>query len=164
MIKTWTKKPMQYGLIGQGDYAPATIPDMLLKPAEVFYAQSGKFVKMDGTDDVAVAGSGDTQLVGWALVQGVTGSVDGYTVPASTKPHRTDVVKDINARFVMPADAAVTEAIKNLTCDLIVSANIQYADVGESNEDVIMIYDINVALQLVEVGLNPIKLFTAGVV
>lgn len=164
MIKTYVQKPDNYGMIQQGGYAPATIPDMLLKAAEVFHAQSGKFVKMDGTDDVAVAGSGDTQLVGWALVQGVTGSIDGYTVPASTKPHRVDVVKDINARFIMPADAAVTEAIKNLTCDLIVAAEIQYADIGESNEDVIMIYDINVALQLVEVGLSPIKLFTAGVV
>lgn len=164
MIKTWEKKPMNYGLTNPGDFAPAVYPDMLLKPAEVFKAQSGKFVKMDGTDDVAVAGSGDTQLVGWASVEGVTGSVDGYTVPASTKPRRVDVITDINARFVMPADAAVTEAIKTLTCDLIVASNIQYADVGESNEDVIVIYDINVALQLVEVGLNPIKLFTAGVV
>lgn len=164
MISTWTKKPLNYGMLGPSGYAPLSIPNMLLKPAEVFHAQSGKFVKWDGTDDVAVAGSGDTQLVGWADVQGVTGSVDGYTVPASTKPHRCEVFRDINARFVVPSDAAITDAVKGLTCDLIVTSEIQYADIGESNEDVIIILDTNAALQLAEVALSPIKLYTAGVV
>lgn len=163
MINTITTKPMNYGLISPGGSDVGKVENVLLKPAEIFYAQSGKFVKRDGTDDMAVAGSGDTQIEGWATVQGVTGSVSGFTVPAATIPTRVTLINDLNARFVMPADAAVTAAIINLTCDLITTLNVQYADVGESNEDVIVIYDVCVALQLVEVGLNAAKMHVAGV-
>ena len=162
MIKSMAVKPLNYGPLNPSDIQ-GKVPDVLLKPAEVFNAQSGKFVARDGTDDMDVAQSGDTQIEGWAEVQGVTGSAAGFTVPASTIPTRVDVINDLNARFLMPADAAVTAAIINLTCDIIVSANVQLADVGESNEDVLVIYDVNVALQLVEVGLNSSKMHVAGV-
>lgn len=155
MINTLTRKPLKYGVLSDGAVAGARMPTCVLKPSEVFKDQSGNFVKPDGTDDFAVAGSGDALLTGWAVTH-------DHTVDASVE-ERAEIVTDFNARFLMPADGAVTEAKKGLTCDLIVSANIQQADVGESNEDVIVIYDINVALQLVEVGLNPAKMWASGV-
>ena len=163
MINTMLVAPMSYGVLNDAGNL-GRIPNCLLKPAEVFKSKSGKFVAPDGTDDFDVAQSGDTMITGWAVVQGTTDGADGYTVPASTIPTRKEVITDINGRFLMPADAAVTEAIKGLTCDIIVASNIQKADVGESTEDVLIIYDINVALQLVEVGLNPAKMFVTGVV
>jgi len=162
MINTMVARPLNYGLLSDASSC-ARMPDCLIKAAEVFNAQSGKFVKADGTDDHAVAGSGDTQLTGWASIKGGTEGATGYTVPAAATPTYKEIITDINARFLMPADAAVTRAIRGLTCDLIVASNIQKADVGESNEDVIVIYDINIALQLVEVGLNASKMWATGV-
>lgn len=162
MINTLLAKPLNYGVLNDAGHL-GKVENQLIKPAEVFKSQSGKFVARDGTDDVDVAQSGDTQIEGWAVIESVDGSTEAFTVPASTIPTRRDVINDLNARFLMPADAAVTEAIKNLTCDIIVDTNVQKADVGESNEDVLVIYDINVALQLVEVGLNSSKMHVAGV-
>jgi hypothetical protein len=155
MIRTMPKKPLNYGVLNDGSPL-ARFEDCVLKASEVFSAQSGKFVKPDGTDDFAVAGSGDTILSGWAVTH-------AHTVSASVV-ERADLICDINGRFLIPADAAVTAALKGLTCDLIVAANIQKADIGESNEDVIVIYDVNVEHQLCEVGLSGIKLFPTGVV
>lgn len=156
MISTWTQAPDNYGVLNEGDML-GRFTGCLMKAAEVFSAKSGKFVKADGTDDFAVAGSGDTQITGWAVVS-------PRTIPASTIPTYAEVITDANARFLIPADAAVTAAVRGLTCDLITAANIQRADIGESNEDVLVIYDVNVALTLCEVGLNPAKMWAAGVV
>jgi hypothetical protein len=161
MINTMQKKPLSYGVLNDGGNL-ARLPNALMKAAEVIKAQSGKFVKADGTDDFVIAGSGDTQLIGYAVIQGVTSAgVTGYTVP--TGGTLCELIVDANARFLLPADAAVTDALKGLTCDLIVASNVQQADIGESNEDVIVIYDTCAALQLVEVGLNPAKMWAAGV-
>lgn len=162
MISTMTKKPLNYGVLNDA-CSLSRMPDCLIKAAEIIKAQSGKFVKADGTDDYVIAGSGDTQLMGYAVIQGITsGGVTGYTVP--TGGTKCELIVDINARFLLPADAAVTGALKGLTCDLIVASNVQSADIGESSEDVIVIYDACAALQLVEVGFNPAKMWAAGVV
>ena len=67
------------------------------------------------------------------------------------------------AIFRMPADASPANT-RGETCDLIVNAGNQQADVGQSNEDVIVIKNIDTTNNTVDVHMNPTNMFTAGVV
>src|SRR3990167_784821 len=79
-----------------------------------FEQRSGKFVKLDSSDDIDIADSGPADTLGE-------------------------------------------------TCDLIVTSNIQYADIGESTEDVIAILDLDTTDDTVDVRMNPSKMYAAGV-
>jgi len=162
------KKPLIYGILNEAA-CPARIPNCRLVASSVFKAQSGKFVSRDtsaGFFDPAAAA--DTQIQGWAVVPssyaGAKYDSDGvYTVHASLI-ERVEVVNDINARFLIPSDGAPTEAMKGVTCDLSVASSVIKGNIAASSTDVIVIYDFNATLLLLEVGLNPIKMYTLGVV
>lgn len=167
MINNFTVKPMNYGVLNDA-CSLARIPNCRLVASEIFKAQSGKFVSRDTTAgyfDVSIAA--DTQIQGWAVVPsayaGATYSASGvYTVHASTV-EVVEVINDINGRFLMPCTGTPTIAKKGLTCDIEVNSNVQAANEDASSTDVIVIYDFNATLLLVEVGLNPAKMFTLGV-
>jgi hypothetical protein len=125
--------------------------------SEVLKENSGRFVKADANKYMEVAGSGNGELTGWIMGGEFTcSSTDGKDIlDMNIHPH---------AIYLIPADAAVTTALLWETCDLIVSENIQYADVGENNEAVIQIVGVDAANQAVYVRLNPNKMFTTGVI
>jgi len=123
--------------------------------SEVFSNNSGRFCKFDNSRRLEVAGSGDGNLFGW---------VDDVVTASSTEG-ATKVYVDVNpmSLFWIPADDTVTAAMRGLTCDLVVASNIQRADVGESNEDVIWIQDVDIANQLVLVKMASATIYQAGI-
>ena len=146
-------KPLKYGILNDTDLLSRfTMP---LKASEVFGNQSGKFVKLD-TGEAAVAVAGSTELIGWA-------NTHGHTVGTGES---AEIYNDIRAHFLIGStsddDAAATDRGK--TCDLEVNTNVQTANTDASSTDVIVIYDFNATLNLVEVGLNPLKMFATGVI
>jgi len=149
---------LKYGEVTTGN--SCIVGPFEVAASEVFKDLSGKYVKMDNNRRLALAGSGDTEIVGWALTGEIT---------ASSSAGQTKLCVDISTNKVweIPADDTFTEAelqaMMFKTCDLIVSNNIQYADIGESNEDVIQIVGGNVERQTLYVRLNPNKICATGV-
>lgn len=124
------------------DRGPRVLIQHPVEASQIFKAKSGCFVKRGSNNYLDIADSGDAYLLGWAETGEFTSSsTAGVSV----------VSLDISplSCYWIPADAAVTRAIIGKTCDLIISSNIQYADVGESTEDVIIIEDVDISNQLV---------------
>ncbi len=124
--------------------------------SQVFEDSGGKFIKLDANDRIDIADSGDTQIEGWAEVGDFTSSA---TAGADTA--QVDVSPLSLYRVIADADPADT---RGETADLIVTSNIQYVDVGESNEDVVAILDLDTADDTVDVVMNVNKMYVAGVV
>lgn len=120
-----------------------------------FQNNSGKWVKLDSSDRVTIADSGDTQIEGWA-------EVGDFTSSATAAADVASVDLSYLAVYRMPADADPAST-RGETCDLIVNSTNQQADIGESNEDVIKIVDFDTVADTVDVMMSPIKAFTAGV-
>lgn len=147
-----TLKEVKYGYRG----GPRVFVDAWpIAASQNFEDRSGKFVKLDANDRVDIADSGDTQIEGWAEVGNFTSS---STAGADTC--QVDVSE--LSLYGMPADADPAN-IRGETCDLIVTSDIQYADVGESNEDVIAVLNLDTANDTVVVRMNGLKMYVAGV-
>ena len=135
--------------------------EMGLTASQVFKRRSGHFVKI-ASNRATIAGSGDTQIWGWALV--------GKDWTSSNVAGQDKVTIDTHPMHVweIPSDASFTAsgllALIGDTCDLVVNSNIQQADIGESNEDVIVIVGGDVDEQTLYVHMNPNKMYTVGVV
>jgi len=143
-------------------YGYAFGPRVLVGPcaigaSEVFLDTGGKFVKFDNDRQIEVALAADTALFGWAECGKFT---------ASSTEGKDKVMVDISCESVyyIPADEAVTIALRGRTCDLIVDTNRQRADVGEGTEDVILIVDVDVANQALYVRMNYATQYQAGIV
>ena len=167
MLSTWTKKPINYGILNDA-YSPEVMPNCRLKAGEIFKTQSGKFVSKDtGTGHFDASVAADTEIQGYAKIPSrftLTGWVNGvYTVHASIEEY-VDVIRDINARFCVPATGTFSDAKKGKTCDIDVTSNVQSAAIDLSSTDVLVIYELNSTLSLAEVGLNPLKMFITGVI
>jgi hypothetical protein len=155
-----SEKRVEYGKI-RGDDS-GVIGLVPVAASQAFKALSGKFVKLDDSKHADIADSGDSELFGWALVGGDT------TSSATAAGTKISVDTSTSSVFELPIDEAKTEAELALllgeTCDLIVSDDIQYADVGESSEDTIQIVGYDYNRQTVHVRLNPNKIAATGVV
>ena len=156
-----SEKRVQYGRIRGDDRG--VLGDIPVAASQAFKARSGKFVKLDASKHADIAESGDSELFGWALVGGDTTS---SSTAAATK---VSVDTSVTSIFELPYDdTTVTEAnlaeLLGETCDLIVASDIQYADIGESNEDTIQILGYDFNRKTVYVRLNPNKLAATGVV
>ena len=153
MLSTLAVKPLKYGILNDTDLLSRfTMP---LKASEVFNNQSGKFVARDtASADVAVAG--DTEILGWA-------NTHAHTVGTGES---AEIYNDIRGRFLIgsTSDDDAAAADRGKTCDLEVVSNVQTANTNASTTDVIVIYDFEATLNLVEVGLNPLKMFATGVI
>lgn len=164
MIRNMQVKPLLYGVLN-GDCGGRFMGR--LKASQTFYVQSGKFVSRDtsaGYFDVAAAA--DTQIMGWALVPSIQ-SASGWTQAGLWTGHAThaeyvDIINDINARFLMPVSGTPLEADVGRSADISISTY-QYCNVDASSTEVLVVYDFNATLSLVEVGLNPVKMHTLGV-
>ena len=146
-------KEVKYGYL----YGPRVFVNAWpVAASQVLDRRSGRFVKLDSNDRIDIADSGDTQIEGAVSEQGFTSSATAGATLVSVD------VSDLSVyRMVADADPANT---RGETCDLIVTSDVQYADIGESNEDVIVIVDLDTTNDTVDVHMNPLKMFAAGVV
>lgn len=153
-------KPIKYGYVGGG----RVTLEYPVAASQVFVHTGGAFVKLDANKRCDIADSGDAELLGWA-------DTGAFTASATAGVTIVPVIISVDSLFLLPTDVTRTEAqlraLVGETCDLIVATNVQYADVGESNEDVIQImgyqyYDAS--NQAVVVRMNPNKLAATGVV
>lgn len=135
--------------------------DAPVAASQVFKRRSGHFVRL-ASNNVNIAGSGHTEIWGWALV--------GKDWTSSATAGASKVTVDTHPYHVweIPSDATFTAsgllALIGDTCDLIVNSNIQQADVGENTEKVIVIIGGDVDNQTLYVHMNPNKCYATGVV
>lgn len=122
------------------------------------YAKSGRFVKMS-SGYLAIAGDGDTELVGFAEHREETSS----STAGNTK---TQLDRSLNSIYKIPINSGtLTRAMFYKTCDISVSSTVQGVQLDASSEDTLMIVGGDVANnKWVLVQLNPIKLGATGVV
>lgn len=149
-------KDLKYGYL----YGPRVHVPVPAAASQAFKNLSGKFIKLDASERADIADSGDPALFGWAEI--------GQVTTSSTAGQDTLTVNiAFDAVYRIPADAAVTADLRGKTCDLIVTSDIQMADIGESNEDVIQIIAVtqdDIDNQTVQVRLRPAATYVSGVV
>jgi hypothetical protein len=164
MIRNMVVAPLNYGVLNEccgGRFMGR------LKASQTFYQKSGKFVSRDtsaGYFDVTAAA--DTQIMGWANVPSIQ-SATGWTqaglwTGSASVAEYVDIFNDINARFLMPSSGTPLEADVGRAADIAISTY-QQCNVDASSTEVLVVYDFNATLSLVEVGLNPVKMHTLGV-
>lgn len=142
---------MKYGYEGFG--SRLLVGPVPVGASEAFKNSGGKFVWFDTSRRIEVAGSGNNPdsgafILGWAECGEFT---------ASSTEGKTKLMVDVstNSVYRIPADAAVTAAMRGKSCDLVTASDIQKADVGEANEKYLLIRDIDIANQEVLVSINP---------
>lgn len=124
--------------------------------SQVFNLLSGKFGQIDSNNDFALLSSNDSTVYGWA-------TVGAYTSSSTAGKDWIAVDISMDSQYWIPADDTVTEAMRGETCDVVVSANIQYADIGESNQDIFLITDVDTANQYVLVKIADGKQQAKGI-
>lgn len=130
--------------------------------------QGGCWVIMNGSGFLEVALTATATLFGFAIAP--TGSTGAGTTAgiwkssATAGADRIPVIRNTDARFLMPADDTVTQAMIGNACDLIGvnDGTLQKADVGTSSTDVVVIDDLGINAggntTDVVVKLNPAKI------
>lgn len=113
--------------------------EMGCEASQVFTAWGGKFVKIGATGYADLADDGDTELVGWM-------DAPAKTTSATANAEKFPVYSDLSSIFQIPLryDAATysvnyADTLIGKTCDLIVVAGVQYANLTTSTEDVIVV-------------------------
>lgn len=152
-------KEVKYGYL----YGPRVIVKAWpIAASQVINDRGGKFVKLDSSDRIDIADSGDTQIEGWLEHPTGQGLRAGFTTSATAGADEGEVdVSELSVyRIIADADPANT---RGESCDLIITSDVQYADIGESNEDVIVILDLDTTDDTVNVRMNSIKMYAAGV-
>ena len=120
-----------------------------------FENDSGKFIVLNASDQVAIAVAADTQLEGWAetgdWTSSATAGADTVQVDASTL-----------AVYRMPTNVDPANT-RGETCDLVVTGGNQQAAVNASATDVLHIMDIDTADDTVDVHMTERLTGVAGV-
>lgn len=156
-------KLLKYGPIKGLDTA-AGIP-MPMGASEVIAVKSGRFVKDDASSRMEMAGDGSTLLAGWVeLPEGASYNASGIYTCSSTEGADIALFYPISALlgvvFRIPINSGTFAAtMRNNTCDISVSSNIQGAQLDASSEDTLIVVDgdlINNAW--VDVMVNPDKI------
>ena len=149
---------LRYGPIKALDCA-ALLP-CPIGASEVIKWASGRFVKTDGSGRVEIAGSGDTEIIGWLehseeTASATEGATVGTLYPANACP--------VIFRVPIANSGNYTAAMRYDTCDLLVETNVQGADLT-STEDVLVIVDGDVDNdKFVDVMVNQSKVGVQGV-
>ena len=153
----------EIGLIGeQLKYGQVAGPEVMMDAewgaSEVIKAASGKFVQTDDSGYLEIADSGDDQLVGFANHRDeTTNATDGVT--------KAQLNVSLDAVYKIPINGAVTltRAMFYDSCDLLVTANIQGADLTSSEDVLIIVGGDLVNNKWVLVMLNPSKMGAQGI-
>jgi len=154
---------LKYGMIKNECTAPCI--SMPMGASEVIAVKSGRFVKDDGSSRMEIAGDGDTLLAGWVEVpEGKNYNASGIYTCSSTEGADIAPYYPISALlgvvFRIPVNSGTYAAtMKNNTCDLSVSSNIQGAQLDASAEDTIIVVDGDLVNNAwVDVMVNPDKI------
>ncbi len=136
--------------------------------ADVFFYHAGiNLVYLDGSGHVALAITATATLLGWAIVpkgMGAGSDATYWKAAAVAGADKIQVVTSLDARFLLPADEAVTESMKGNACDIIAvdDGTATTINVGTSSTDVMLIVDEGVnhggVAASVVVKLNPAKI------
>jgi len=145
---------LKYGPIKNEDSCPK-IP-ITMGASEVLRAKSGRFVKDDGSSRMEVAGDGSTLLAGWVE----SGDLTCSTTEGGTILPFIPAAAALNVVFRIPINSGTFAAtMRNNTCDLSVSSNIQGAQLDASSEDTVIVVDGDLNNNLwVDVMINPDKI------
>ncbi len=127
------------------DYSQASGPvetvSYPLAASVAFKYLGGKFVTLDASEQAGLSVAGDTRVHGWAFAgeftSNATAGIDFVTVNVSRE-----------AKYWIPANAAVTRDNVGKTCDIIVASGIQKANAAASTTDVLYIHDVDITNQL----------------
>ena len=130
--------------------------------SQVINDRGGKFIKLDANDRIDMADSGDGQIEGWLESPSGQGLSAGFTTSATAGADSGEVDVSELSIYRVPADADPANT-RGETCDLIITSDVQYADVGESNEDVIQILDLDTTDDTVDVRMTSRLMAVAGV-
>lgn len=131
--------------------------------SQVIVDRGGKFVKLDTNDRIDIADSGDTQIEGWLESPSGQGLVAGFTTSSTAGADIGEVDVSELSLYRVPADADPANT-RGEVADLIVNSNVQQIDVGESNEDVVQILDLDTTDDTVDVRMTSRLMAVAGVV
>ena len=131
--------------------------------SQVIVDRGGKFVKLDTNDRIDIADSGDTQIEGWLESPSGQGLVAGFTTSSTAGVDIGEVDVSELSLYRVPADADPANT-RGEVADLIVNSNVQQIDVGESNEDVVQILDLDTTDDTVDVRMTSRLMAVAGVV
>jgi len=139
-----TLTTLKYGYSGKG--VREIIGNVPMGASEVFKNTGGKFVKRDGSGYFNACDGGDESIYGWAECGAFTcDDTDGVTKVA--------VDTSTSAHYIIPADAAVTAALRGQVGSLIVDSNRQRFDVGTNSGGNLYVHDVDITNQLVEVSI-----------
>ena len=130
--------------------------------SQVIVDRGSKFVILDANDRIAIAGSGNTQIEGWLEHPTGQGLNAGFTTSATAGADSGAVDISPLSVYRAPADADPANT-RGETADLIVNSNVQQIDVGESNEDVVYIVDLDTTDDTVDVCMTSRLMAVAGV-
>jgi len=123
-------KPLRAG-IWKGN---PIMTDMRILDAEYVYGgMSGRFFTISSGQATICTDTSQT-IAGW---------LESETIAATSGHFRPAVLYDATVQFVLPCytGTAYTAALVGTNCDLVVSSNIQYADLGTSTHDLLIIVD-----------------------
>lgn len=134
--------------------------------SQYFYHAGEAFVYLDANGRVTKALTATATLFGFAItpVGRGAGASDSYWLSSANAGADTlPVIVDLSARYLLPADATVTQAMCGNACDIIAvnDGTATQVDVGTSSTDVLLIQDLGtvhggVATDVV-VKINPAK-------
>ncbi|MEA2036151.1 MAG: hypothetical protein U9O94_01480 [Nanoarchaeota archaeon] len=154
---------LKYGMIKNESSAP--VIEISMGAEEVIAQASGRFVVDDGSSRMEMAADGSTLLAGWVeLPEGKYYSSTGiYTCSATEgadKAPFTPISACLGVVFRIPVDSGTyTANMKNNTCDLAVSSNIQGVQLDASAEDTLIVVDGDLVNNAwVDVMVNPAKI------
>lgn len=130
--------------------------------SEVFSNQGGHFCWLDTSRRIEIAGSGNNPdagayIAGWAECGAFTASSieGGSSLPLDVSCFSV---------YAVLADDTLTAAMRLKVCDLITASNIQKIDVGEANEDYMVIVDVDIANTIAYVRINETAQYKTNIV
>ena len=113
-----------------------TMVELPLQASVAFKYLGGKFVTIDGDEQVGLTADSEAYIVGWAMVGEFTGNSTAGRDKVAVNMAR-------GAVYEMPIDTTLTEtelkALLGKTCDIVVTSGIQYADHDAGDDNVIQI-------------------------
>lgn len=134
---------MKYGCI-KGNISSKQYP---VAASQYFHRNGGAFVYLDASGHVTLALTATATLFGYAIAPQSPNAVsagsssDYWKSSATAGADYVSVITDLNAEFLVPADATAAASDAGNACDLIGvnDGTVQQADIGTSSTDVLRI-------------------------
>ena len=119
---------------------PVVSQEFPVAASTIFGHDSGCFVQMNTSGHILMADATSTDIIGWAI----TGDFTASSTAGQTK---VPVNLSHDAVYEMPIDTARTEAqliaLVGITCDIVVTSNVQYADYDATSVNILQIVGYN---------------------